>query len=257
MGIKIKVVGPDKDRKEFINKNISNGEIILFEHDVISCDYIVYINDDIIGSYTPYETENVGILVTKRRNGKHYLASINIGDYILHLEIPDNYIIRDEIFLLKNISYTLEDGYHHYRMASIIDTPNVNGYMYSKQEMNNALLDERVQLMLKENTLGVEFSLSSSKSYDDMHVINPTNCIGYVVAVGSRFLFIKENCNYSVKEVPKNDKKCIAFMRYICNIGKAGACNKVVLDMKITTWDIWFSTSLPKDYAKDVLGIFK
>lgn len=256
--LKMKVIGSYEDKTEFMAKNFN--ENILFVN-FSPVDYLIYLNNEPMDMHDTcvqsFEKENTGILVVKKRKEKQYLASVNIGEYTLYLEIPDNYIVRDEIFLLKGISYTLEDKYHHYRLASMPDVPNVNGYTYLKQEMDAALLDERIQHMMKTNTLGVEFFLSSAKEYPDRFVIDPTNCIGTVIAFGSYFLFIREGYGYSEKDVPKNDNKCIAYMRYVCDLGAFGEDNKLATNIKITTWDIWFSTSLPKEYARDVLGIIK
>lgn len=258
--LRIRVVGPEDDKKEFLN-NFSNENIIFLtelDQNSVNLDYVIYLNEPVSDIYLKIcEEQNVGILLSSKRPWKDYLATINIGGYLLYLEIPDNHIVRDDIFLLKdkNMAYFLEKEYHHYRLASIADKPNINGYMYLKQEINNALMDENIQKEIKQNTLNVEFSLSSDKEYYERTQIDPTRCIGNVIAVGSFFLFIKENCNYSIMNMPISDSKCFAFMRYKCNIGRMEDIDKIVTDMKITTWDIWLSTALSEDYIRDVLCI--
>lgn len=145
---------------------------------------------------------------------------------------------------------------HMIRLASRPGIPNVNGYTYTKEALDNGVNKELIKELLKNNSLYAEYGNGKDKIYsmDRASTIDLRYVIGTVVAMSDKYLFIKENKNYQT-HLPLEDSSYLAYMRYMA---KCVDDNKVCdNDINIITWDISDKSDLPKKYLASLEDNFE
>lgn len=228
----------------------------LYGIDDIKFDYIIMlsqIDEDVVKWSYAFEDAYRTILYLEKPDDA--ICSINIGDTTLYIKRPSNGILNDSIFRADGISYELEPDIHMIRAASVPDIPNINGIIYTKESIVDALMSDRFKELIHANMMNVEFGSSRDKQQPiaRFQTIEPIYVVGEVKAVGDRFLFIKSNDTFIEVFKENNDSELVGFMRYFSELLKTDEKKPHIAEkIRIITWDIWHASELPLLYLESL-----
>lgn len=261
-----KIYEPQLDLKHFASmtpeEEKEEHNRLLEEHKakIRKSDYLIVINKDgYIGDGVKEEIAyadeiGLGILYTEYVPGYTYIGEIWHNGHPYYLISSKSHYMKDDITECDD--FIISNNVKMIRLAAVPDKPNVNHIQYSTDSIIKALKAERIQALFSIDGLRVEWG-SSLEKYNEgsfrLVTISPSMTVGSVVALGSKYLFIRPNTRFEEIFGESDGSDLIAYMRYTGKVRKRedGSDISDVTDINITTWDIWYN-GLNEEYLNSI-----